>query len=714
MEYSLPEHFFIYKNIMTFSLEESQKNENDPYFQIYKTMYKNFFDYGFYFERPLLEKFIRRNLINAHHVLSIEGIAGCGKSTLIRKVISTLIERYYTYIIDFNVAINDPEFQKVDSKKTLKIAINNYVANNLLANFFNDYPEKMEKLIEMALFSKENKFKQAFAKQRSKLSIKFMPYFNTKKFTSKLKWFREQKDENADLKKIGDEIINSITANLLLRALKKLEPNIRKYILVLDNVDRLPKEYQPICYDFALTLNNDVKSYVKVVICIREENAHIPLDTFGHQSELTDRVILSKKLTRKKFSYLPMEDFYKILFARQQFCFDNIQNHKSLKGLIELITRSMIDHYSEYLLVDIANQSIRNALEYHCLFVENLLTNFNHKILRQTLESPSKESFLTSFFLGWIVDSAEVVTEHCLNLTCLKSDFYLKPSVESGCDLNYLILTNLFNNAISERVTTITFKQLIDNFSILSFSEEHIKEQLYELYSYKGKHFGHIVSIINDEIVNSINDINDNTKISVNFRGKSLVEPISRTFTFINRMQYKTSDYEMKDKVLEIPGKYYALKSYRYHSINHLKLIADIATIHNVELCQIAKKINKPNWLSIYMRKFGVNGQLQLERIIPSTRKFLEAIASRLEDSDDSILISEYCAILDCFNKIYSKATKDITPSTDFFYDYPKILTHLLQTYGKRRFNDFWEKGTYKNYKSNINEFILSLQSKKW
>jgi hypothetical protein len=135
-------------------------------------------------------------------------------------------------------------------------------------------------------------------------------------------------------------------------------------------------------------------------------------------------------------------------------------HNKTLKGLIELITKSMINHYSEYLLVDIANQSIRNALAYHCSFIENLLTNFNHKALRQTLEGSSKESFLTSYFLGWVVDSAEVVTEHCLNLSYLKKDFYSKNSTESGCDLNYLILTNLYNNAEYKRVTTITFKQL--------------------------------------------------------------------------------------------------------------------------------------------------------------------------------------------------------------------------------------------------------------
>jgi|GEM_PF-4040267 len=496
-----------------------------------------------------------------------------------------------------------------------------------------------------------------------------------------IEWFWENQDKD-DLQQIKKKIFEKISVEHLLVIIRQIICRGEKIVLLLDNIDRLQRGSQPYCYDYALALNNNVNRCSKIIVAVRHENAHLPLEIQGQHSENYDRIYLAYHSYRSSMkTYLDPEGFHDILNSRI-ICYEKNCGLVDFDYKIKYLTDELKSQYIEYKMIDLANQSIRQALSYHCDLIEYILDNFDFKYIEGYLREPQKKSpFLTSLFVSWVVNNDEVIDDQSLNIVKILRESERQGYRPIGCDLSYLILTNLYKETISEdgrEIKTVSIGELVENLGVLGFEGQEVKEKILILYNNKNKDFGHIIYISNDELVDGINSLSDEMKISLNYRGRCLVREISITFTFLNKIIHNSgfgSSAVSADEMV-----YHEFASYLDHGFENLGLMYRIAYLHALELIRISKCMTSygDRWLTKYKNMFCVEGELQLVRMINSHLAFLENIV-RFYDGDKKKQAFGLIAKYKLLKNLYIDDTESINFETHDIYNYKKIWKAVRQ-----------------------------------
>jgi len=296
-----------------------------------------------------------------------------------------------------------------------------------------------------------------------------------------------------------------------------------------------------------------------------------------------------------------------------------------------------------------------------------------------------------SSLLGWIAECGEVLSDQNLNPAKLVRDAERSNYHVRGCDLSYLILVCLSKQTVNqqgEEIYRISLRSLAAQLSVLGFTEEEVQQEVYHLYFNKNREFGHIISISNDEIVHSKVSISEKTRISINFRGKRLLESASSRFFFVNRLRNKTRGKDIRE--YSGPFGYYDYSHYGEHARDNLILLAHIARLHCIELIRIAARMERKDWLATYKRDFALDGKLQFSRMIASNIRFLQGSEAFLDESEFETVRAPL-AIMIVLSNLYENCVDSICSETTRIYDYVRII-HVCLEGGEPRTAEFFMK----------------------
>jgi hypothetical protein len=693
-----------YRAIMRFALEETRQDDLERREKYIQELENSFYD-SIYFERDLLEQEIKEDILFDSSVLTIQGTEGCGKTTVLKKVADELHQDGYPCIkLDFNFLYHDVFVECRDEPSWIN-KIGEQLSKTISQKHFSlSDDDNLEFLYESYLFPEEKQTKI----ESNDLTRELIEEYKYKKsevpeHERKLKeWYRNNKFENETIRSIRNKILDRTNYAHYILAFMKITKNHNKMIVILDNVDRIPREYQPNCFHFGIDFYNNLKHCAKIIVCIREENAHYPRNSAAIQSAaITPLKVLDKKAKDRRRQILDPYDFHKILQRRYDFYKDYAEDNNFCE-LIGSLTNFLKREYAEFLLIDLANQSIRTALDYHCIFVYHLIKKYSEsrdinkieRILNTYKNKPGKvSSFLNSHLFGWIAKYTEDLDMQSLNIVKLYSACRSKDYRAVGCDLGYLILVNLNN----ER-GPVKLSKIIQNLAILGFEKSDIKKRIYELYNLRNREFGYVITIWNDDIIEDVDSLKDYTKIEINYRGKTLIDSIATSFTFISRLLFFTDYYKGRKSLV---GNYYNFRNVVNHSRNNLRFLSKIAWLHSLELIRICIKMNDRNWLAKYKRRFCVKNQLQLEKIIESNKKYLEKVKPHLDKNGDENQIVVHIKIFDKLMKLYQNQIETLTSDTIEIYKYADIIEDMLKDKNKIH-NDFNDG----KYKQNIKRYI--------
>jgi len=667
------EYFLRYEEVITYSFKgeniihegakKSNKELNDSFWR------------RFYINRKAIENELLTYLKISGKVISVEGVNGCGKSTIIKKVLKRINTNHYI-LIDFeepsNLSLDKKNKSDLEYWKTL---IEKNIIEICIARYFDGNEDMKNLLYALALNSEEEIFQRKFKAERAKIDtmdVKFGKIKNINSTEFKENYSKLQKREKAILKGIFYRIYLKADYQHLIRTIKKYNDYKEKFIVILDNIDNLPHQAQPYCYEFAVNFNkSSIQDIASIVICIRMENAHRAKFISNHESEDVEKKFIGNiHLGDHPNNYLEEKDFLEILEVRHIYYKEHYED--KLSKFVDFIFTKIKEIYHYYDLIDLANQSIKMALKYHVSFIRFLIENIKEDHLKEILEDNGKfvsYTFLTSCFLGWAATHNNFLEGRTLNLIKIYFDRKIKKYSEFGCDIDYLILAYLYNalegKTFEEGGGKIRIGNMIDDFTKIGFKKRsEIKKKIYNLYKYNGKDMGHIIDILEDENIESGDNIEDDTFISLNYRGRCLYEDIVISFTFLNILFFNTGEYWNKSSVNKL--EYYDFKNYCLHIRNSIRLYSKIAYLHSLELLLISdmNELGQENWMNFYLNKFGYwhikykKYMLHLERIIDLSKdKHLITIRSifyrKYRNQYEEIV--KYISILEKLNELYEK-----------------------------------------------------------
>jgi len=629
-------HYRAFVNYSYVEVSEDLRRSDES---LQKILKKNFFAHIYHCRPDAEEKLMAWIKLDNTELGIIVGAQGSGKSTIIRKIIDEVDnDKYCVVVLDMEKVYCDVEDDvEGGNLKVWKDFVEGIIEDYILENYYN---ANFSDFLTYLLFSGKTNLRKGLLKFIDGIEDLYAKYkLEARKKGSVLSvsdWFVDFRHEDR-IQDIKKEITNKLRLSHYIESVFELKKGIfSHFIIVLDNVDRVPIKYQPYMYKMANDILNKNSALVNVIISTRRETAHFPEDIPGERS--VPFIQLGVYGDHKQNYKWTQDEFNDILANRNAFFLE-----ASTKGLIALdpqvayqyikISEYLVDVYASTVLVNIANQSIRDALKYHTEFIEYLYSEYDNsysKLLSILEKEEVRPIFLLSALYGFLTKYSDVLDEQCIDLVklvyvCNKNNY----KGIAGCDLSYLLLVSIYNYKSKFRHKSPTVKNVFDKFNLFSVNagvdKQLIKSHIFELYKLRSKDFGYILNIIGQSKAPiSPSEIDDDAELELTFRGELLIKTVSVSFTFINRLLYNmNSDFYYKKSDAESFGSYYNLENIPRHAFNQARFLSEVAFMHALELHRIRSTINREDWYDKYISLFSVDGKLQLQRIIESNVKFL-------------------------------------------------------------------------------------------
>jgi len=552
----------------------------------------------FYINRNIEENL--KSLINNNKFIMIQGVAGSGKTTIIKKVINELfcnskIKKIFYRNIELNPSSKQNYIEDVYEKLIRDIFYNNKIRDDkLIKEFFIYFCKKEEMSIKQ---------------------LDILNDINSINDTNKLCNSINKVPNNIFREYFWNDLTNTKNYKKYFTHLL----NYFKYIMIIDNIDRLSNNNQIDLYkslqDIASKILDD-KS--KIIFAIRNIRTW---EVFGG-GEAPENFDILDKIFRENDSFYK----HRTPFIIIEKAINSMEKNDTYEYISEINKQIKKSKFIEFNIFEYSNGSIRttflNLLDFYIWFDKNKnsgsIVNFS-------------QTKMNSLFLGWLSLQKHVNELDGLNLSKVIRNMEENNYKIVGCDTSLLLLTLIHNNP-----SGITYRRICNQFNKLNKSnklKKELKEILFNMYSI-GRHqsleeadyLNHIISIDDNIPINEYDDIHADTTFYINLKGKQLLIA-SLTFTYNNLQYYK----EFKHAEF---NNYFKEKIETRIKANNLFLFR-IIKVHLIELYRICAKYNTENWLEEYLLDFGyeIEGQrnLQVINIIGKTKKHLEYIKNDIE-----------------------------------------------------------------------------------
>ena len=621
--------------------------------------------------------------VNPNNLICLAGPRGSGKTSIGLKAKQELISRkaFKNLVIPIDVR-RDDAVRNISGLSTQTQFFTSKILNRFKKEF-RPTPWDMDNNPEIHLISyildptiSENKPEELF--------LEFEDEINDA-IDLQYKYYRKEKPENyrtwlvekfleTDIQELIKKVKSKITIIHYSFAVQALF-NYKRQIIWIDNIDKLPNDDQVWLLESITELKRAVTDNIVLVVAVREENIY-RVEHFENFAppHITTIYWENPKAFENAQSYdafnMPVvkdEVFTDIVERRFSFArtlqiqiitrikneirilqneLNSVNNQKILEfnemlhilgepiedkyfleieRLMKKIIKTMLDEKAYYL----TNNSLRELLPLHREFLLHLVDR----------DDNSATSLEANKFSPWFLQTEFLyfITLHSRNSTfihydivnhCSKPNRTKKKKIVCFCP--HLVLTIIWNLSISNirkvdsTINLPTVQQIIDKLMPFEFEKDEILETIFKLfYSPNGKSVGksNYITIETSDNVKTFEQINPNSRLKINYKGKSVLNNLSISFGYFYALVINKDGFD--DEHLD-PS-----KSVQY-GMRCIKTIKEIAQDHLNSLLSIRSIIykNREDWIDSYYLTYGIpfhprfsrNYNMIGKRIVPNSR----------------------------------------------------------------------------------------------
>lgn len=443
-----------------------------------------------------------------------------------------------------------------------------------------------------------------------------------------LDWFQHGEDRYGET---FNKVVSDLRTAHVVQAAVRILPKTKRIVLIFDNVDRIPAQYQP---NFMEAVNDEqiaLGGLCTSVIAIRKENVRSlrPRDGAGGDYLAyigpSDEAYPARLMPRTSIDHVK-----KVLEKRHGFvqtlynaCFAEYEQQLALKDADHL-HNAVVGEFMTHSVHSLANGSLRTVIEIYRSFAEYLLVLVQQKYIK--LEHLSGRSskyagYLQTLFFLWLKTqgSSHDITLYdmhkVMNQIDEVNDFTLNASE------HHLLLACIFNLSPIDpgNLTNYpTFGDVYERLQDLGFSFSKIHRAFLDMCSRPGDP-PRLVEFCDRE--DRIEDLNENSECRVRLTtlGAEVVVEIFNKVGYAWELAEKWAkeNRELRKVYFQLTRKerISILYDYLCHRARvHLKLMFVLKDRLKIKY--------EDQWLDAYRKIFGIRGKVQIERILESARRF--------------------------------------------------------------------------------------------
>lgn len=645
---------------------------------------RNHFYEKLYVKRNIVEYVKAEILTSFDELLFVVGPRGSGKSTVGRKITDDLEDMNYISIfmsvsrIDAEEKLSEKNRNRLvdwllsDIKKSLQLILVDVHEDKLLK----------ESLVEYLISNEitEQHRPQHIAKHYIEHRLKFETIRRFSKNEQKNSWkeWLQNNYHNPEVGKLIDDIVINAHANHLYRG---IEYSMKKNGMVvwIDNIDALEHDAQIALVDALLVARASIDSNVKFVIAAREENVL----RFENQIEPNnavrkDNIYISEKDfvgDNKKigftFPVLGYEYFSAIVMNRLKFA-RSYQNYlqdsliKAEKGhdigisktvltarcdrfvpalsefdykYVEVIIEKVINSFKLEKIILLNNSDLRSLLK---IFSEFLKYLFNNSGIEKGVFDIYyyDQSFMNTVVLFWMArhEGRNSAEQRFFNVVNYVKNEYQRKDKRLGCFLPFITLSTLWNlclkkkNNFSGGDTFPKVKELVDKIKEIGYEKSDIVECIVDLYHPRNG-FTQFIALETLLLVNEEEQLRDNIRVRITYKGKTLISSLCNSFGFLFAMTDLTTNNGMAERKLKPDF----LKNYVRETFPALNWIGKVH-LNSLLFIRNEQFAGEEDWLDLYYEDFGIPLERDYKRSEKNSKKGYDGVSRIL--FFDSLLYS--------------------------------------------------------------------------
>jgi hypothetical protein len=630
------EVFNRFRQTLNYGLEEAPVNPSDDLDNVLRA---KFFSDLYVGRKKDEAEVLAWMTTHAHDLGLVVGVQGCGKSTLVKRVELDLDPDLYP-LACINVRMLYDESLCQQPPNEWHRAIEQELKGWITERYFP--ADRIDKYFGHFLYEdpRANRF---FLLERGLLHRKFIDSQTAARTgETEQAWFIRSQPNLVD---ICNRVDRSLTLYHYLTAARLAAGGqIIHFVLVLDNVDGVPPEYQPDLYAIAGRLREAYAVHANVVIVTRWETSYPPVAMTNGATPIVRLGLYDPDATQARL--IPEADFVDIM-RRRVALFE--REHRGTQGVSELVQLSeRLAHNLRPVRGEgrifqlLANQSVRDALHYHVEFLRHALTYYKASDLVRLFGPPKSAAFIRSFLFGWLTSYGEVAPRIDFNVVGLLRACRATRFQTPGTDIAYATLAFAYNYRRASGSNPTVF-ELLERFRPLGFDEATILDAVYRLTDLRKTETGMIMTLYQRPLPTSGRDIKPTAMIEPNYRGELLLNQVVLSFMFITRLLYSCRDdslYSKQARSKVPPLQFYDAAMLSTHCVEHTRFLFGLADLHVLELHRIRNRDPRRDWLRNYERWFCWQGQHQVERAVGLSERYFETMLlhGSLNDADQQVV----------------------------------------------------------------------------
>ncbi|MDD2890224.1 MAG: hypothetical protein PHE49_06255 [bacterium] len=601
---------------MFYALDEKEKNSEISSEKFFERIYMSFSKED--------EVAIKKTVQDANDFTVITAPLGGGKTTTIRNALQEYINDKNKYLLfDFKKEI-EGHYNMGDSTEDRISFIYNLLKEKLWEEFLQDLDVKIDFIwIALVKFFKEKRVHNIILKYRAKHKN---PKIGNDMQALKTIFCN-------DYEKIAEEEIfvrKELNCSQTIVAIKETL-KVEKFLIILDNVDRLKSEFQPIVFSIAIDLHHGGEGAFGIIVALRSNNL-IRFEEAGVGGDIIRIVSLSSNKSircRPKQLHPQTEDIaLGLLEKRHKFALkfrSASEDVKESKQLFKQIGFHVNKKFIEEKFYNLSNHSYRQMLSLNLDFIHHLFRLVEaNAILNKRNELFLTENKLLSYLYRWMYVTRNSNPNHEFLLDIVKKyEQYNKGSLATplSCDIELVILIWLSNN----NRKFLRIQELINALHSIGIKDESlIFDSLYRLYDVDLSH--RYIELGGSEDRLKLKDIDENTRITLLPLGEEFSKSIITKFEFLYQcLAYPYVTSPDAPEILTPISEGIDRKVEKIISFMH-----KMKKAHTDSLLKIREACNPiyPNWEEYYRQHFCINNSLIIERTVFSHLKHLKEITN--------------------------------------------------------------------------------------
>jgi hypothetical protein len=402
----------------------------------------------------------------------------------------------------------------------------------------------------------------------------------------------------------------------------------KKFMLFLDNVDRLNPDLQPHLLSIAIDAYNGGRGAYGTVVCLRNKNIH-RYEPYGAGGDVVEIVSLTgtREKARRRQLADASDDFLARLFSvRQDYVLrvigkkGRVQQHVSFCSSVRTLKDLSNTQFIRERLYHLANHDYRLVLVLSAGFVRYLLRLSSAGIIRLQDGIHPSDWECRSFLYRWTYTVMNPEQQWLRNPIRGYGDFAAAGSVDPVDSCLDVMLATWLQNGHSP----CKYRDVVDAFRSIGVSGAQVRKSLFALYSSPTPERRHVE--LGDKEKNLEEDeLYPGTRIELLPLGREYVRFVITKFEFLlQALQYPDVLSETDPSLLRPVGQ-----------IGHRELqvvldhLATVRKVHSLGLQKIAGALKSSgcvDWEAYYRAHFCIGGQLALERMAASHLRYLREL----------------------------------------------------------------------------------------